>query len=296
MDKEIEVTRDLALAEQEFDELVIELENEEDGSDDSENKEEEKRVDSTTDEEEKEEKPKKKNNYQSRINQLTWQAREAERQKEELAQRAALMEEKLNQLEEKYSSTSNNILEEKENSLKAARRKALEDSDFDNFEQIDSELAEVRIQRKTKPVERTQATNVQTEQTRVPTPNDMFAAEWLQNNDWWGQDEGKTQHAMTVDNELKSEGYNPNTPSFWRELDNRIDQFDHGRQDSNTERRRSQQIVDGPSNRPNRKKTSFSLSPQEQAYARELGIIKGGPGWDRYVQEVKNQRKGQQNA
>ena len=140
MDKEIEVTRDLALAEQEFDELVIELENEEDGSDDSENKEEEKRVDSTTDEEEKEEKPKKKNNYQSRINQLTWQAREAERQKEELAQRAALMEEKLNQLEEKYSSTSNNILEEKENSLKAARRKALEDSDFDNFEQLNSNL------------------------------------------------------------------------------------------------------------------------------------------------------------
>ena len=62
------------------------------------------------------------------------------------------------------------------------------------------------------------------QQQYAPPQNvaDPRAVEWSQNNDWFGKDRVMTAAALALDSELKEEGFNPNDPEFYNEIDNRI--------------------------------------------------------------------------
>ncbi len=60
-----------------------------------------------------------------------------------------------------------------------------------------------------------------------PTP-DPKAEEWAAQNDWFGKDKILTVSALTIDQELKSEGFNPDDDEFYHEVDRRLSEaFPH---------------------------------------------------------------------
>ena len=54
-----------------------------------------------------------------------------------------------------------------------------------------------------------------------PTP-DPKAEEWAAQNDWFGKDKILTVSALTIDQELKAEGYDTNDEGFYQEIDRRL--------------------------------------------------------------------------
>jgi hypothetical protein len=51
---------------------------------------------------------------------------------------------------------------------------------------------------------------------------DPRAVEWANNNDWFGKDEVTTAVALAIDQQLKTEGYDPSSSDFYDEVDSRL--------------------------------------------------------------------------
>jgi hypothetical protein len=128
-----------------------------------------------------------------------------------------------------------------------------------------------------------QATQVaqQQQQTQEYDPK---AVDWATKNSWFGQDQIMTAAALTVDQELKGEGYDPSDDDFYEEVDNRLRQrYPHKFQDVNSEPETprlqdtatsSAQVVAGASRTP---KTSQSnnkvkLTQEDVRLANKWGI------------------------
>ena len=128
-----------------------------------------------------------------------------------------------------------------------------------------------------------QATQIaqQQQQTQEYDPK---AVDWATKNSWFGQDQIMTAAALTVDQELKGEGYDPSDDDFYEEVDNRLRQrYPHKFQDVNSEPETprlqdtatsSAQVVAGASRTP---KTSQSnnkvkLTQEDVRLANKWGI------------------------
>jgi len=63
---------------------------------------------------------------------------------------------------------------------------------------------------------------------QAPDPTvQNFANQWMSNNSWYdpkGRD-ADSKIALTIDAALAEEGYTPQTPEFWEELDNRLQKY-----------------------------------------------------------------------
>ena len=73
------------------------------------------------------------------------------------------------------------------------------------------------------------ATAPQRERTiRAPDPQlQRHANNWMQNNQWYdpnGKDPD-SKIALTIDQAMAEEGWNPKTPQYWEELDNRLQKY-----------------------------------------------------------------------
>ena len=128
-----------------------------------------------------------------------------------------------------------------------------------------------------------QAAQVAQQQQQAPE-YDPKAVEWASKNAWFGQDQIMTAAALTIDQELKSEGYDPSDDDFYEEVDSRLRQrYPHKFQatDSEPETPRLQdtttssaQVVAGASRTP---KTSQSnnkvkLTQEDVRLANKWGI------------------------
>ena len=68
-----------------------------------------------------------------------------------------------------------------------------------------------------------QAAQVAQQQQQAPE-YDPKAVEWACKNEWFGQDQIMTAAALTIDQELKGEGYDPSDDDFYEEVDSRLRQ------------------------------------------------------------------------
>ena len=73
------------------------------------------------------------------------------------------------------------------------------------------------------------ATAPQRERTiRAPDPQlQRYASTWMENNPWYdanGKDPD-SKIALTIDQAMAEEGWNPKTPQYWEELDNRLQKY-----------------------------------------------------------------------
>jgi len=145
---------------------------------------------------------------------------------------------------------------------------------------------------------------VQPRQTQgnVPDPRlQRLAANWMERNDWYDPNARDTDSkiAKQIDETLVSEGWDPTSPDYWNELDNRLHKYlPHKYNDStdvrsSTKRPRSvvtssgRESVNGSTNR-----NTFVLKPEQVRAMKDAGF------WDdpdkrskmikRYAQEARN--------
>ena len=113
---------------------------------------------------------------------------------------------------------------------------------------------------------------------------DPKAVEWATKNSWFGQDQIMTAAALTIDQELKGEGYDPSDDDFYEEVDNRLRQrYPHKFQDINSEPETprlqdtttsSAQVVAGASRTPKTSQSSnkVKLTQEDVRLANKWGI------------------------
>jgi len=143
--------------------------------------------------------------------------------------------------------------------------------------------------------------------SRPPTAPDplvqKLAADWLTDNPWYdpsGQDED-SEIAMTIDKKMVKEGWNPSSPEYWDELDNRLQKYLPHRYNDHideTPRSKPKTVVTGSgresvTNSGGRANT-FTLSPDRVRAMKDAGM------WDdpekrakmikRYALEDRNRK------
>ena len=139
-------------------------------------------------------------------------------------------------------------------------------------------------------------------QGNVPDPRlQRLASNWMEKNDWYDPNARDTDSkiAKQIDETLVSEGWDPTSPDYWNELDNRLHKYlPHKYNDStdvrsSTKRPRSvvtssgRESVNGSTNR-----NTFVLKPEQVRAMKDAGF------WDdpdkrskmikRYAQEARN--------
>ena len=122
------------------------------------------------------------------------------------------------QLNDKVELARNSYLEAFESQDKEKLLKAQEAL---NEAQVD--LKNLTITRGQFPDEQPQPEQPQVapQQPMQPAP-DPRAQDWAANNEWFGKDNIMTASALAIDAELKNEGYTPQDPDFYTEIDKRI--------------------------------------------------------------------------
>lgn len=131
---------------------------------------------------------------------------------------------------------------------------------------------------------------------KAPDPRlKRLAGDWMARNDWYDPNGKDTDSrvAVKIDESLVEEGWDPNTPDYWVELDNRLTKYlphryNGGNDDqSSAQNRRPRQVVTGSgresqsSLRPN----EFRLSPER------VRAIKDAGRWDNMTERNKMIKK-----
>ena len=139
-------------------------------------------------------------------------------------------------------------------------------------------------------------------QGNVPDPRlQRLAANWMERNDWYDPNGRDTDSkiAKQIDETLVSEGWDPTSPDYWNELDNRLHKYLPHKYNDNTDVRSStkrprsvvtssgRESVNGSTNR-----NTFVLKPEQVRAMKDAGF------WDdpekrskmikRYAQEARN--------
>jgi hypothetical protein len=126
----------------------------------------------------------------------------------------------------------------------------------------------------------------------------------MRNNDWYdpnGRDPD-SKIALTLDQALTEEGWDPKTSEYWDELDNRLQRYLPHRYNSNNNdesysRRRPKNVVTSSGRESSSSgggRNTFTLSPEQVRAMKDAGM------WDdtekrakmirRYAQDAKSQR------
>ena len=102
------------------------------------------------------------------------------------------------------------------------KEKLLQAQEMLNEAQVDLKhlnLTKAQMEEVAKQPEPEQAAPVQQPVQQTPDPR---AEEWAANNEWFGKDKILTVSALTIDQELKAEGYDPDDEEFYQEIDRRL--------------------------------------------------------------------------
>ena len=181
---------------------------------------------------------------EKRIRQLVRQRKERD---EQIAQLLAQNEELSNNLKQKESSfnevsklnldASEKQLTDKVTLARNAYMEAFESGEKEKLLQAQEMLNEAQVDLKhlnltkaqmeevAEQPEPEQAAPVQQPVQQTPDPR---AEEWAANNEWFGKDKILTVSALTIDQELKAEGYDPDDEEFYQEVDRRLSEaFPH---------------------------------------------------------------------
>jgi len=110
------------------------------------------------------------------------------------------------------------------------------------------------------------------ETQQAQSGHDPLAVEWAGKNDWFGKDEVITAVALAIDQQLKTEGYDPSTSEFYKEVDERLKKElpNKFRVADNTQK--PPQQVAGSSRKSSSNKLKVKLSSKDVSLAKKWGI------------------------
>ena len=173
---------------------------------------------------------------------------------------------------------------DKENMLKAQELLNQTQVELNNIEQNKNQLSQYERTLEAREAQRQQQLQAQQqqEQQQADTSDyDPMAVEWSQKpeNSWFGSDNIMTVAALTIDAQLKEEGYNPASPDFYQEVDSRMRQeFPHKFNQQVVEQevpaqRATQQVVAGQSRSPtNSSSKKVKLTQEDVRMAQKWNI------------------------
>jgi hypothetical protein len=234
---------------------------------------------------------------QSRIAKLTRKMREAERREQAALDYAKGVEEKRLQLEKRFEKTDSDYIKKFETTissgLEAAQKELAAAIEAGNaeaqvaankriaqlaFENAKLEAAkegrENKIQEE-KPVNLSQANNVNIPQREDPINPDPRAEAWASKNPWFGADRAMTYTAFEIHKDLtEKEGYDPSSDEYYAEVDKRI-RVDFPHKFGNTENKQTAAPVQTVASatrsvKPGRKQVRLTSS--QVAIAKKLGV------------------------
>ena len=173
---------------------------------------------------------------------------------------------------------------DKENMLKAQELLNQTQVELNNIEQNKNQLSQYERTLEAREAQRQQQQQLQqqAQQQQADTSDyDPMAVEWSQKpeNSWFGSDNIMTVAALTIDAQLKEEGYNPASPDFYQEVDSRMRQeFPHKFNQQVVEQevpaqRATQQVVAGQSRSPtNSSSKKVKLTQEDVRMAQKWNI------------------------
>jgi len=171
---------------------------------------------------------------------------------------------------------------DKENMLKAQELLNQTQVELNNIEQNKNQLSQYERTLEARETQRQQQQLQAQQQQQADTSEyDPMAVEWSQKpeNNWFGSDNIMTVAALTIDAQLKEEGYNPASPDFYQEVDSRMRQeFPHKFNQQVVEQevpaqRATQQVVAGQSRSPtNSSSKKVKLTQEDVRMAQKWNI------------------------
>jgi len=165
---------------------------------------------------------------------------------------------------------------------KSKRAEAIRDGDADLFAQADELYQEARdaVQNLT----RVKAQASQPPQSAVqPDPTvQSYASRWIADNRWYKPNSGDpdSEVAFTIDKQIHREGWDPRTPEYWDELDNRLQKYlprryNDMRDESQQQNHSPRAVVTGSgreSSGPSSNGRTFTLSPERVRAMKDAGF------------------------
>ena len=181
---------------------------------------------------------------EKRIRQLVRQRKERDEQIAQLLAQNEELSSNLKQKESSFNEVSKLNLDASEKQLtdkvtlarnaymeafeSGEKEKLLQAQEMLNEAQVDLthlNLTKAQMEEVAEQPEPEQTAPVQQPVQQTPDPR---AEEWAANNEWFGKDKILTVSALTIDQELKAEGYDPDDEEFYQEVDRRLSEaFPH---------------------------------------------------------------------
>ena len=225
-----------------------------------------------------------------RIDKLTRKMREAERReqaaieyaKKVQAENKNLQTTTINTSRERVSSDEASIAST-ETLLNTALKQAVETGDVEKQVEAQQKIAQMAIEkerlrlRKNKlqqqeaqgeaqPATVEEAIDAPAQQPRQPDPK---AQEWALENEWFGKDKGMTYTAMSLHDDLITEGFDASSDEYYNEIDRRIrKEFPQKFEDQSKPR----QTVASAVRKSASGRRTVKLTPSQVAIAKKLGV------------------------
>jgi hypothetical protein len=147
------------------------------------------------------------------------------------------------------------------------------------------------------------------QQQAIKAPDPMlkrYASNWMENNPWYdanGKDPD-SRVALTIDQAMAEEGWNPSSSDYWEELDNRLHKYLPHRYTNNTDEKpirnsRPRNVVTSSGRESvstTRGGNTFTLSPEQVRAMKDAGMWDDGEKRAKmiatYAQYARQQRNG----
>ena len=250
----------------------------------------------------------KQSNYQKRINELVFQAKEAERREKAALNYAKGLKKKYQNVETKLSETDNNYLKEiqarvssEQDKLKTSLKEAMESQDAEKVAEINSQMTKLAVEnekvnltlqereaQKKQAEENKDSSKEEQIQGEQPVQVSQKAQEWATKNEWFGTDRVMTGAAMAIHEDLMGQGIETESDEYYNNINKRMKEYFPQKfaQDSTAKEPSTKQPVQnvaGVSRRQGGRK-SVKLTKSQVVIAKKLGVpleeyakfVKGG--------------------
>ena len=248
----------------------------------------------------------KQTNYQKRINELVFQAKEAERREKAALNYAKGLKKKYQGVEEKLEQTDNNYLKEiqarvtsEQDKLKTSLKEAMEAQDAAKVAEINSAMTKLAVENEKvnltlqereaqkKDAEGKKETSKEEQiPGEQPVQVSKKAQEWAGRNEWFGTDRVMTNAAMAIHEELVGQGIETESDEYYNNINKRMKEYfpqKFAQDSADKEPKQPVQNVASVSRRQGGRK-SVKLTKSQVVIAKKLGVpleeyakfVKGG--------------------
>jgi len=244
--------------------------------------------------------------YQKRINELVFQAKEAERREKAALSYAKGLKKKYSSIEEKLDTTDNNYLKEiqarvtsEQEKLKKSMKEALDASDSEKVAEINQQLTKLAVENEKVNLTLAERESQKKEKAKdkdsskdekipgeEPVKISKKAQEWASKNEWFGTDRVMTGAAMSIHEDLLGEGIESESDEYYNNINKRMKEYfpqKFAQDSADKEPKQPVQNVASVSRRQGGRK-SVKLTKSQVVIAKKLGVpleeyakfVKGG--------------------